>query len=118
MRRQRRVQCLRGIRLFAEKYGFAVALTGTTDEGQWDLAFPAGIIDSSSPPVVTIHGTWDTLVPFSGAVALHARLDQAGVKNFLTAATSYEHGCESFYYGGPQQMLRWALERFLASEGL
>lgn len=44
---------------------------------------PVNIVDRRSPPVLTIHGTEDAVVPFDQAVSLHERLEALGVRNKL-----------------------------------
>ena len=52
---------------------------------------PVHMIDASSPPVLTIHGTDDSVVPHSQAVALHDRLDELGVRNELLSLQGGTH---------------------------
>lgn len=44
---------------------------------------PVHLVDAGSPPVLTIHGTDDVVVPYEQARTLHARLDELGVPNTL-----------------------------------
>ena len=44
------------------------------------------------PPVITIHGDKDTLVPHAQARRLHAALDKAGVPNKLVTIPGGGHG--------------------------
>ena len=46
-------------------------------------ASPITYVDKDCPPVFTIHGTDDVVVPFSQAETLHAALKKAGVKESL-----------------------------------
>lgn len=52
---------------------------------------PVNIVDRQSPPVLTIHGTRDSVVPFDQAVALHDRLGALGVRNQLLALDGGTH---------------------------
>jgi acetyl esterase/lipase len=42
---------------------------------------PVNVLDAKSPPVLTIHGMNDQVVPFAQAVALHDKLDTLGVRS-------------------------------------
>jgi acetyl esterase/lipase len=44
---------------------------------------PVNLVDGQTPPVLTIHGTDDTVVRYWQAVALHQRLDALRVRNEL-----------------------------------
>jgi dipeptidyl aminopeptidase/acylaminoacyl peptidase len=44
------------------------------------------------PPVLTIHGDADTVVPYSHAVRLHDALKNAGVPNRLLTIPGGKHG--------------------------
>jgi acetyl esterase/lipase len=44
---------------------------------------PVNMLDGRSPPVLTIHGTDDAVVPFEQAVALHEKLEALGIRNEL-----------------------------------
>jgi acetyl esterase/lipase len=52
---------------------------------------PVNILDARSPPVLTIHGTKDAVVPFSQAVALHKRLEELGIRNRLLSLEGGTH---------------------------
>ena len=52
---------------------------------------PLNMLDAQSPPVLTIHGTQDAVVPFSQAVALHDRLTALGIRNRLLALDGGTH---------------------------
>jgi acetyl esterase/lipase len=47
------------------------------------LVSPLTYVRKSNPPVITIHGEGDDVVPYDHAVRLHKALDQAGVPNQL-----------------------------------
>jgi len=53
---------------------------------------PLTHINSSVPPVLTIHGDADTVVPIIHATLLHEALDQCGVKNELHVVKGKKHG--------------------------
>ncbi|MGO9245859.1 MAG: alpha/beta fold hydrolase [Verrucomicrobiia bacterium] len=49
------------------------------------LASPLTYVNLGNPPVLTLHGDKDDLVPYRQSQRLHSRLDQAGVRNeFIT----------------------------------
>lgn len=52
---------------------------------------PVNVVDERSPPVLTIHGTQDQVVPFNQAVALHRRLEALGVRNELLSLEGGTH---------------------------
>ncbi len=53
---------------------------------------PINLVRKDSPPVLTIHGDKDTLVPYTQAVRLHQALQQAGVPNQLVTIPGGGHG--------------------------
>jgi acetyl esterase/lipase len=53
---------------------------------------PLTYVRPSSPPVLTIHGDNDPLVPYEHAVRLHKALDKAGVANKLVTIPGGSHG--------------------------
>jgi len=55
-------------------------------------ASPVAHIDAVDPPVLTLHGTKDPLVPFRQAEILHAGLTKAGVISQLEAVEGGGHG--------------------------
>lgn len=52
---------------------------------------PVNLLDEQSPPVLTIHGTRDQVVPFDQAIALHERLDALGIRNQLLSLEGGTH---------------------------
>jgi len=52
---------------------------------------PLHLVHADSPPVLTIHGTDDTVVPHDQAVVLHERLDELGVRNELLSLQGGKH---------------------------
>lgn len=53
---------------------------------------PLTYVHGGNPPVLTIHGDADPVVPYSHAVRLHQALTQAGVKNELVTIHGGGHG--------------------------
>lgn len=52
---------------------------------------PVNVLDAQSPPVLTIHGTEDQVVPFDQAVALHEKLETLGIRNQLLSLEGGTH---------------------------
>ena len=48
------------------------------------------------PPILTIHGNNDTIVPYEHGVRLHQALDEAGVPNQLITIDGGGHGGFSY----------------------
>jgi acetyl esterase/lipase len=53
---------------------------------------PLTYVGKGAPPVLTLHGDADPVVPFSQATRLHAALDKAGVPNRLVPIRGGRHG--------------------------
>jgi len=53
---------------------------------------PQTYVRPGLPPIMTIHGDQDNVVPYSQAVKLHAMLDKAGVQNQLFTIKGAKHG--------------------------
>jgi acetyl esterase/lipase len=53
---------------------------------------PLTHVREEAPPVITIHGDADTIVPHRHAVRLHEALDTAGVRNRLVTVPGGGHG--------------------------
>jgi acetyl esterase/lipase len=53
---------------------------------------PLTYVRSGLPPVITIHGNEDNIVPYSHATRLHAALEKAGVPNQLITVPGGRHG--------------------------
>ncbi|HWC20477.1 MAG TPA: prolyl oligopeptidase family serine peptidase, partial [Terriglobales bacterium] len=49
-------------------------------------------VNSSVPPIITIHGDKDELVPYSQSVRLHKALEAAKVPNQLYTVSGGNHG--------------------------
>ena len=75
-------------------HGYAVSWLGSLPNRE-DLArrvSPLTYVRSGLPPVLTIHGDADKLVPYSHAVRLHEALTKAGVRNQLLTLPGAGHG--------------------------
>jgi acetyl esterase/lipase len=53
---------------------------------------PLTYVRAGLPPIITIHGDQDDIVPYSQAVRLHTALDKAGVPNQLVTIHGAKHG--------------------------
>ena len=53
---------------------------------------PINYVNRNNPPIITIHGDKDTLVPYQQSVRLHKALDAAGVPNQLVTMLGAGHG--------------------------
>ena len=53
---------------------------------------PLSYVRTGLPPIITIHGDADALVPYSHATRLHQALDKAGVTNQLITIRGGNHG--------------------------
>jgi len=74
--------------------GYAVSWLGGSPNRE-DLArrvSPLSYVRTGLPPILTIHGDADKLVPHMQAVRLHAALTKAGVRNQLLTLPSAGHG--------------------------
>ena len=56
------------------------------------LVSPLTYVRRELPPILTIHGDADPIVPYAHAVRLHAALDDAGVPNELHTVARGSHG--------------------------
>jgi acetyl esterase/lipase len=73
---------------------YAVLWLGNADDRE-ELArsvSPLAYVRKGLPPIFTIHGTKDQLVPYAHAVKLHEGLSKAGVPNELVTIPDGKHG--------------------------
>ena len=76
---------------------------------------PVNNVRAGLPPIITIHGEFDDIAPYSHAVRLHQLLDKAGVPNKLITIKGRKHG------GFNRQELTdsyAAIREFLRAQGL
>ena len=80
-----------------------------------DAVSPIHHVRKGLPPVLTIHGDADKVVPYSHAVELHKRLDAAGSENELLTIPGGGHGGFS-----PEEVgkIDETIRAFLAKHGL
>jgi acetyl esterase/lipase len=53
---------------------------------------PVNYVRAGLPPIITIHGEHDDVVPYNHSVRLHAALDKVGVPNRLVTIKGRKHG--------------------------
>jgi len=76
---------------------------------------PLTYVRAGLPPIITIHGDADPVVPYSDAVRLHEALDKAGVRNQLVTIPGGGHGG----FPADQKMRAFeAIKAFLAGAGI
>jgi acetyl esterase/lipase len=76
---------------------------------------PLSLVRRDGPPVITIHGDADLLVPYSHAQRLHEALSKAGVNNQLLTIPGGGHGA----FGRENQLkAAAAIQAFLQKQGL
>lgn len=96
---------------------YAVSWLGSSPNRE-DLAkrlSPLSYVRPGLPPVLTIHGDADKIVPYSHAVRLHEALTKAGVKSQLLTVPGGGHGD----FTAEQTMKAFeAIRTFLANTGI
>ena len=96
---------------------YAVSWLGSAS-GREDLArriSPINYVRPGLPPILTIHGDGDKVVPYSHAVRLHEALTKAGVRNQLLTIPGAGHG----WLTAEQDLLAFETTRaFLESLGI
>ena len=100
----------------ANAKGYAVVWFGNQPSAD-DLAkrvSPINYVNSSVPPVVTIHGDKDELVPYSQSVRLHKALSAAGVPNQLYTVVGGNHGG----FSADENQKAWAVVRRFLQENV
>lgn len=76
---------------------------------------PLTYVRAGVPPVITVHGDADPLVPYSQAVRLHQALTKAGVRNQLVTVPGGKHG----NFTNEQMLSAYeAIRAFLAAAGI
>ena len=76
---------------------------------------PTNYVHGGTPPVLTIHGDADSIVPYDHATRLHELLDEWGVSNRLLTIEGGGHGGFS---PAENQRIYAAIRAFLAEHGL
>lgn len=67
-----------------------VICNGTLPAGTWNYTSDIGRFPGQ-PPIVMVHGTYDTVVPFREALAVHARATAANISNTLVTVPHAGH---------------------------
>ena len=96
--------------------GYAVAWLGDQPNAD-DLAkrvSPINYVNSKVPPIITIHGDKDELVPYAQSVGLHEALDAAKVPNELHTVPGANHGG----FSAEQNEKAWAAIRHFLRENV
>jgi len=86
----------------AERRGLLADLS-EADRELCRAASPVNYLNKGDPPVLLLHGTRDTLVPWKQSEMLHAGLQDAGLESDLHIIKGARH---SFHLEPPQQDLR------------
>jgi dipeptidyl aminopeptidase/acylaminoacyl peptidase len=93
----------------ANTKGYAVVWVG--DQSNADeiakRVSPIKYVNSNVPPIITIHGDKDELVPYSQSVRFHQALDKAKVPNQLYTVPGAGHGG----FSAEQNQKAWAVVR-------
>ncbi len=97
--------------------GYAVQWLGSLPnrEEVAALVSPVNYVRSGLPPVLTIHGNADPIVPYQQAVRFHGQLDDAGVPNELHTVAGGGHG--GFNRAETLEVFE-AIQKFLREHGL
>ena len=90
------VSCFRGSVL---SWLFPLFLGGTPEKAakQYTAASPVTYVSRNDPPVLTIHGDKDTVVPTSQARLLDQKMKTAGASHTLIILSGQPHGIEGKY---------------------
>ncbi|MBO0320773.1 alpha/beta hydrolase [Muricauda sp. CAU 1633] len=76
-----------------ENEDFLHTLIGSPNNAQHilNITSPKNFIDESDPPIISIHGTSDPIVPYSQSENLHKHLGKMGIKNELVPIQDGKH---------------------------
>lgn len=68
-------------------------LSGWAQNREWTLKvyYPLHRITADTPPIITIHGKIDSVVPFEQAETLHKKLTETGRENDLVCLETGKH---------------------------
>ena len=97
--------------------GYAVRWMGSLPD-RYEIAkrvSPLTYTRKGLPPIFTIHGNADKIVPYSHAVRLHKALDEAGVTNHLHTVEGGGHGGFS---KAEQIKIHGKIDTFLKEHGI
>ena len=78
---------------------------------------PLTYVHSGLPPIITVHGDSDALVPYQQAVRLHQALDRVGVPNELVTIAGGVHGSQ-FWKREDNWKAQSAIYDFLEKHGI
>jgi acetyl esterase/lipase len=101
----------------SSRENYAVSWLGSQSnrEALADRVSPLSYIRKNLPPILTIHGTADQLVPYNHAVRLHAGLEKAGVPNELITIPDGRHGG---FTREQMLMIHDRIRKFLKAHGI
>ncbi|MEM9701075.1 MAG: alpha/beta hydrolase [Planctomycetota bacterium] len=85
-------------------------------EAAYRAASPVQFVDEDDPPVLTLHGTADSVVPYDQAVRLHAALKEAGVANELVPVDNGRHGLFAQRNFVRRQVVDYLAERLVKAD--
>jgi acetyl esterase/lipase len=96
---------------------YAVSWIGSQENGVSvaKRVSPLTYVRKGLPPILTIHGDRDQLVPYSHAVRLHEALAKAGVQNALLTIPGGRHGG---FTNDEMTKIFTTIREFLASKGI
>lgn len=85
-------------------------------EGDYRNASCSTYATTDSAPILTMHGTWDTVVPLRVSEHLHYVVSSLGISNLLVEIPLAEHVLEAGFYSIGGQMSVYSMERFAAAQ--
>ena len=80
---------------------------------KWKNASPITFVDKACPPILTIHGDLDGVVPFSQATSLDERCQSVGQPHRLIKVTGANHGWIMFPDGNTVKSVMPAIKHFI-----
>jgi len=93
-----------------------VLLSSNTSDDDYRTASCSTYAAAKSAPILTMHGTTDTIVPLRVSEHLHSVVGSLGVSNLLVNIPLTGHVLEAFFYSIGGQISVYAMERFAAAQ--
>jgi acetyl esterase/lipase len=87
--------------------------TPQEDPEAWRQVSPINLVSSTSPPILILHGTRDSIVPFSQAEALRDRLRQVGARFVFAPVDGADHGWVLSTWGNTSMRTLPVMAQFL-----
>ncbi len=75
-----------------KNYARLVAGPRSRQEEIFDICSPINYVGKHTPPIFSIHGDKDPIVPYEQSLILHKILDKKGIKNKLYTVKNKKHG--------------------------